>query len=73
MDKKVQLEKLQEKMITEIQEFAIILLDVDGTILSWNVGGAENKRVHGEGNHFTKLWHILYVARPVSRFARTIN
>ncbi len=28
-------------MISEIQDYAIILLDIDGTILSWNAG-AEN-------------------------------
>jgi PAS domain S-box-containing protein len=38
MDKKQLLNKLHKKMIAEIQDYAIILLDIDGTILSWNVG-----------------------------------
>ncbi len=38
MEKKDLLEKLHQKMIEEIQDFAIILLDIDGTILSWNIG-----------------------------------
>ena len=35
------LERLHKQMIAEIQDYAIILLDLDGTILSWNKG-AEN-------------------------------
>ena len=38
MERKKKLEKLQNKMISEIQDYAIILLDYDGTILSWNIG-----------------------------------
>ena len=38
MEKKTVLEKLQNKMISEIQDYAIILLDYNGTILSWNIG-----------------------------------
>jgi PAS domain S-box-containing protein len=37
-DKKTELEELHRQMISEIQDYAIILLDVDGTILSWNKG-----------------------------------
>jgi PAS domain S-box-containing protein len=43
LDKKDILEKLHEKMISEIQDYAIILLDRDGTILSWNVGAEKIK------------------------------
>jgi PAS domain S-box-containing protein len=43
MDKKVLLEKLHKKMISEIQDYAIILLDIDGTILSWNMGARKIK------------------------------
>ncbi len=38
MEKKELLEMLRRKMISEIQDYAIILLDLDGTILSWNIG-----------------------------------
>jgi len=38
MDKKHRLEQLHKKMIEEIQDYAIILLDLDGTILTWNKG-----------------------------------
>lgn len=38
MDKKDLLKELHKRMIEEIQDYAIILLDVDGTILSWNKG-----------------------------------
>jgi len=38
MDKKERLDQLHKKMIAEIQDYAIILLDIDGTILSWNIG-----------------------------------
>jgi PAS domain S-box-containing protein len=38
MDKATTLENLYQKMIHEIQDYAIILLDQDGTILTWNKG-----------------------------------
>jgi PAS domain S-box-containing protein len=39
MDNKTErLEELHKKMIEEIQDYAIVLLDVDGTILTWNKG-----------------------------------
>ena len=43
MEKKDVLEKLHKKMISEIQDYAIILLDIDGTILSWNAGARKIK------------------------------
>ena len=43
MDKKDVLEKLHQKMIAEIQDYAIILLDIDGTILTWNAGAEKIK------------------------------
>ena len=43
MDKKEILEKLHQRMIAEIQDYAIILLDIDGTILSWNIGAEKIK------------------------------
>lgn len=41
MDKKSLLELLHKRMVEEVQDYAIILMDIDGTILSWNKG-AEN-------------------------------
>ena len=38
MNKKDRLERLHTKMVVEIQDYAIILLDLDGTILTWNKG-----------------------------------
>jgi PAS domain S-box-containing protein len=38
MTKKERLALLHRQMISEIQDYAIILLDNDGTILSWNAG-----------------------------------
>ena len=38
MEKKEKLAILHQKMIEEIQDYAIILLDLDGTILTWNKG-----------------------------------
>ena len=43
MGKREVLEKLHEQMIAEIQDYAIILLDLDGTILTWNKGAEKNK------------------------------
>ena len=41
--KKTKLEQLHREMIAEIQDYAIILLDEDGTILSWNAGAQKIK------------------------------
>lgn len=38
MEKAKRLEQLYKKMIEEVQDFAIVLLDYDGTILTWNMG-----------------------------------
>jgi PAS domain S-box-containing protein len=38
MEKKQKLELLHKRMIEEIQDYAIVLLDTDGTVLSWNKG-----------------------------------
>lgn len=37
-DKIATLEKLHRRMIEEVQDYAIVLLDIDGTILTWNKG-----------------------------------
>ena len=38
MEKAEKLEQLHRRMVEEVQDFAIILLDTDGTILTWNKG-----------------------------------
>lgn len=38
MENKSLLEQLHNKMIEEVQDYAIILLDIDGNILTWNKG-----------------------------------
>jgi PAS domain S-box-containing protein len=43
MEKKNRLEKLHKRMIQEIQDYAIILLDGDGTVLTWNAGAEKIK------------------------------
>jgi PAS domain S-box-containing protein len=47
------IEKLHKKMIEEIQDYAIILLDIDGDILTWNKGvekikGYSNMEIIGQ-------------------------
>jgi PAS domain S-box-containing protein len=37
-EKRTVLEELHKKMIAEVQDYSIILMDEDGTILSWNKG-----------------------------------
>lgn len=37
-EKKSKLEQLHKRMIEEVQDYAIVLLDRDGTILTWNKG-----------------------------------
>lgn len=60
MDKKLQLEKLHQQMITEIQDYAIILLDIDGTILSWNIG-AEKIKGYKEEEIIGQNFRIFYM------------
>jgi PAS domain S-box-containing protein len=48
MDKTERLKQLHEKMVSEIQDYAIILLDIDGTILTWNKGAQAIKGYKAE-------------------------
>ena len=59
-DKKKILEMLHRKMIAEIQDYAIILLDLDGTILSWNIG-AEKIKGYKEHEILGQNFRIFYL------------
>lgn len=48
MNKKEEIEILRARMIQEIQDYAIILMDKDGTILSWNKGA---EKIIGYAEH----------------------
>jgi PAS domain S-box-containing protein len=48
LSKKDHLEKLLKLMIEEVQDYAIILLDTDGNILTWNKGV---ERIKGYKEH----------------------
>lgn len=54
------LEKLHLKMVSEIQDYAIILLDIDGTILSWNIG-AEKIKGYTEQEILGQNFRIFYM------------
>ncbi len=60
LEKKDLLEKLHQKMIEEIQDYAIILLDIDGTILSWNMG-AKKIKGYNESEIIGQNFRIFYM------------
>jgi len=60
MEKKELLDKLHKKMIEEIQDYAIILLDIDGTILSWNMG-AKKIKGYDESEIIGQNFRIFYM------------
>jgi PAS domain S-box-containing protein len=59
-DKRRILDLLHKKMIAEIQDYAIILLDIDGTILSWNKG-AEKIKGYKEEEILNQNFRIFYM------------
>jgi PAS domain S-box-containing protein len=65
-EKLTQLEQLHNKMIQEIQDYAIILLDRDGTILSWNKG-VEKIKGYKEHEIIGQNFNIFYL--PADRQA----
>jgi len=60
MEKKERLEMLHQKMIREIQDYAIILLDRDGTILTWNAG-AEKIKGYKEEEIIGQNFNLFYL------------
>ena len=62
MDKVALLEKLHKRMIEEIQDYAIILMDLDGTILSWNKG-AQNIKGYKAEEIIGQNFRIFYLPK----------
>ena len=60
MDKRELLEKLHKQMIAEIQDYAIILMDIDGTILTWNAG-AEKIKGYNEHEILGQNFRLFYM------------
>ena len=62
MQKTELLEHLYTKMVEEVQDYAIILLDVDGTILTWNKGV---EQIKGYKSHeiLGQNFNIFYLPR----------
>ena len=61
-NKTEKLQQLHEKMIAEIQDYAIILLDLDGTILTWNKG-AQSIKGYKENEILGQNFRIIYLPR----------
>ena len=62
MNKTEKLLQLHEKMIAEIQDYAIILLDLDGTILTWNKG-AQSIKGYKANEILGQNFRIFYLPR----------
>ena len=62
LNKTERLRQLHEKMIAEIQDYAIILLDIDGTILTWNKG-AEAIKGYKMNEILGQNFRIFYLPR----------
>lgn len=60
LDKKGRLEHMHKKMIEEIQDYAIILLDIDGTILTWNKG-VERIKGYKDNEIIGQNFNIFYM------------
>jgi PAS domain S-box-containing protein len=60
------LKLLHQRMIDEIQDYAIILMDMDGTILTWNKG-AETIKGYSEDEILGQNFRIFYL--PEDRIA----
>lgn len=62
MNKTEKLYQLHQQMILEIQDYAIILLDTDGTILTWNKG-AQSIKGYKEEEILGQNFRIFYLPR----------
>jgi PAS domain S-box-containing protein len=62
VDKIQLLEDLHKRMIEEIQDYAIVLLDLDGTILSWNKG-VERIKGYKQDEIVNQNFRIFYLPR----------
>jgi PAS domain S-box-containing protein len=62
MNKIEKLQQLHLQMIKEIQDYAIILLDIDGTILTWNKG-AQSIKGYKEDEILGQNFRIFYLPR----------
>ncbi len=60
IDKASKLKLLHQRMIEEIQDYAIILMDFDGTILTWNKG-AESIKGYKESEIVGQNFRIFYM------------
>lgn len=61
-NKTEKLHQLHQQMIREIQDYAIILLDVEGTILTWNKG-AQTIKGYKEEEIVGQNFRIFYLPR----------
>lgn len=61
-DKREKLQQLHQQMIHEIQDYAIILMDIDGTILTWNKG-AQAIKGYKEEEIVGQNFRIFYLPR----------
>lgn len=62
INKTEKLFQLHQQMIKEIQDYAIILLDIDGTILTWNKG-AQSIKGYKEDEILGQNFRIFYLPR----------
>ena len=59
---RLKLEVLRKRMIDEVSDFAIILLDVNGTILTWN-RGVERIKGYKEDEIVGQNFRIFYLPK----------
>jgi PAS domain S-box-containing protein len=67
------LERLHQQIIAEIQDYAIILMDIDGTILTWNKGAENIKGYKPQDIIGQKFSTFLFAPRSPSRTSGTVD